>query len=238
MAYTSPHGVREFLFASTLRIVHDLQIQSQRRTDADKKRILKAIREIDLCARLSSFFGPNGHLAAQGTNDVDLKVSGPTIRAEVKFLAPPTSTWLAAGNTGVKADWDWLLAVTNNGGEFKKRAWVVFWPSTNIYKFTQCLTVRRSHGSQFSLQDFAPFTPYAEPEMPPNGANQRLRFKKLAPPTLSVLALPGGKRVRVDIVGDSKALIWAAIYTRTVPGVSCEEDGCVPIQINDLPIAG
>lgn len=235
MSYTSPHDVREFLFASCLQIVHDFQIRSQRRTDADKRKILGAIREIDLCASLSSFFGPTGHLAAQGTNDVDLIVSGPTIRTEVKFLAPPASNWLTPGSAGVKADWDWLLACANVGDEFKKRAWVIFWPSTHLCKFTQCLTVSRSMGTQFSLQDFAPFAPYAEPEMPPKGEKQRLKFK--TPPKLSVLELPGGKRVRVDIVGDSKALIWAAIYTRTVLNASPEENACSPIQINALPIA-
>ena len=184
---------------------------------------------------MSSFFGSAGHLAAQGTTDVDLIVKGPTIRAEVKFLAPPSSNWLGVGSAGVKADWDWLLDCANNGDEFRKRAWVVFWPSTSLHKFTQCLTVSRGAGTQFSLLDFAPFAPYAEPEMPANGINQRLIFK--TPSKLSLLALPGGKRVRVDIVGGTRAPVWAAVYTRTVPDASPEETACVPIQITDVPIA-
>jgi hypothetical protein len=32
-------------------------------------------------------------LAAQGTNDIDIIVDGPTIRAEVKYFAPPAPAW-------------------------------------------------------------------------------------------------------------------------------------------------
>lgn len=234
MSYSSPHHVRDFLFASCLQIVHDYQIRCQRRTEKDKKAILAGVREIDLCARLSSFFGPVANLAAQGTDDVDLIVKGPTIRAEVKYLAPPAISWLGVNNSGVIADWNWLLNCANVGDEFKKRAWIVFWPSISLYKFTHCLSVTRSHGAQFANCDFAPFTPYVEPEMPPHGANQRLKFK--IPNTLSILALPGGKRVRVDIVGGVHAPIWAAIYTRTLPNVSAEETACNPIQIANVAL--
>jgi hypothetical protein len=94
---------------------------------------------------------------------------------------------------------------------------------------------RGAAGTQFSLADFAPFSPYCEPEMPKTGVNQRLVFKSPSP--LSVLVVPGGKRVRVDIVGKFASPIWAAIYTRTLAGATAEESACVPIRIDGALIA-
>jgi hypothetical protein len=215
LSYQSPHNAREFLFAASLQIVHDFQILCQRRAIDDKKSLVLAVREIDLCARLASFFGSVGHLAAQGTDDVDLMVKGPAIDAEVKYLCGRPWTNIVNGiEKGVKADWDWLLEGSSAGDAFRKRAWVVFWPSADFRRFPGCVSVSKSAGgSRFRNRDFAPFAPFAEPVMPPTGKNQRLQFK--APDRLSVLKLHGGKRVRVDIVGTVYSPIWAAIYTRT-----------------------
>lgn len=231
MAYSTPHHAREFLLAASLAVVHDFTLRCQRRSVADKKALLASTREIDLCSRLASFFGPVAHLAAQGTNDIDLVVAGPTIRAEVKYFRPPARQWAS-----LRDDWDWLLAVPNANDEFRKRAWVVFWPSvaSGMYTFTNCLSVTRSHGPQFSLDDFAPFAPYAEPEMPANGQNQRLRFKE--PDRLAILQIPNGKRVRVDIVGSHTSPLWCAIYTRTLLNAAPAENECQPIQVTNDPV--
>jgi hypothetical protein len=213
MGYTSPHPARDYLIGASLFINHDYIVRTQFRTDTQKKALVRSTREIDLCARLASFFGPTAHLAAQGTNAIDLVVRGPTIRAEVKYVRPKASAWAE-----VVKDWNWLLSANNVGEEFKKRAWVVFFPSIDLYRLTECISVPKNQGTQYSLEDYAPFTPFAEPEMPPNGSNQRLRYK--TPNRTSIIFVPGGRRVRVDIVGTIQDPIWCAIYTRVTPNES------------------
>jgi len=216
MSYKTPHDAREYLFGACLCIGHDFVLRCQRRSTADKKALLTHTREVDLCGRIANYFGPSAHLAAQGIGThqgQDLEVEGPTIRAEVKYFRPPARAW-----TNLTHDWTWLLGVANSNSEFRKRAWVVFWPSTSsgMFAFTNCLSVSRSHGNAFSSEDFAPFVPYTEVEMPANGQNQRLRFNQ-QPPQSSVIIMPQGKRVRCDIVGAVNHPIWAAIYTRVTP---------------------
>ena len=231
MAYTSPHSVREYLVAASLRVVHQSILHCQARSKDWKKDYLSNLREIDICAQLADYFGSSARLAAQGNSDIDLVVKGPTLRAEVKYFRPPAVAWTSAS---VKKDWDWLLNCSTAGDEFRKRAWLVFWPcaSAGMFKLTNCLSVSRSHGTQFSLEDFAPFATYATPEMPANGQNQRLRFHNY--PRESYVSLHGGKTVRVDLVGSHTHPLWCAIYTRVkstdVPA------GATRTAINNTPI--
>ncbi len=230
MSYSTPHTAREYLKAACLSVCHDYSLRCQHRNDARKKLIVSETREIDLCSKIASFFGASAHLAAQGTDDIDLIIDGPTIRAEVKYFLPPAVAW-----TAIRDDWDWLLAPSNANNEFDKRAWIAFFPSISWHRFTACLSVTKGHGNQFSLLDFAPFTPFTQTEMPANGTNQRLCYK---PVDLrlrdSVIQLPGGKRVRVEIVGDFTHPIWCAVYTR-IPGAFAAVE--VPtVTIDDNPI--
>jgi hypothetical protein len=221
MAYSTPHHVREYLLAACLRINHEYVLHCQRRARKDKRDIIIGTREIDLCGRLADFFGRAGHLAAQGIaagRAPDIEVTGPTIRCEAKFFRPTVThgQTVAPAWQQLSRDWDWLLEATNIGGEFYKRAWVVFWPSSEIFRFTQCLSVSKSHGTRYCTNDFAPFVPYAEPRMPKKGVNQLLRFKDEVP-RLSQIVVPNGKRVRCDIIGSMQHPIWAALYTRITP---------------------
>ena len=69
-------------------------------------------REIDLTARLALQFGPEAGLAAQGTSDLDLVISSPTLRAEVKFLRrkpggkQPVNRWNAKKGGQARLDLD------------------------------------------------------------------------------------------------------------------------------------
>jgi len=175
MAYSTPHTAREYLYGACLKIHHEHVLMCRGRSIPRKRKMIRAVREIDLCRYLASYFGHSATLAAQGTSEEDLKVKAPTIRAEVKYLRPPARNYSA-----VHKDWDWLTRVSSSGDEFDKRAWVIFWPSarSDMHDFTNCVSVPKGHGSRYSLEDFAPFVPYAEPEMPQNGTNQRLAFKK------------------------------------------------------------
>jgi hypothetical protein len=235
MAYVTPHPLIDYLSAATLRINHEYVLHCQRRSDAQKRKIVLDLREIDLCARISDYFGRVGHLAAQGvhnTQAADIEISGPTIRCEVKYFRPSVRTKsLNPKNWGqLQRDWHWLLGPTNTGGEFNKRAWVVFWPTTSLYKFTTCLTVTRSHGTRFSVDDFAPFCPYVEPEYPKNGVNQRLTFKP-KPFRESLIDLGNGKRVRCNLIGATTNPIWAAIYTRVTPS-QAQSMSCNTVTVN------
>lgn len=212
MAYSSPHPVRHYLASVALLVNHEFCLRCQRRSTAGKRAILKATREIDICARIFNLIGPSCHLAAQGTSDFDLKNDGPTFRAEVKYLHPKRTNW-----DQVRKDWDWFLATSSNNKEFRKRGLLFFWPSTSLYDFTQCLSVPKGHGTRYARSDYAPFVHYAEPTMPDNGTNQLLQFKE--PPAQSRLGIQvrEGKRVRLDLVGAMTHPIWVAVYTRITP---------------------
>lgn len=212
MSYSTPHDAREYLKAACLSVCHDYVLRCQRRKDRDKVELIAATREIDLCARLASFFGPVAHLAAQGTSDIDLQIDAPTIRAEVKFFKSPARAW-----NNYRADWDWLLAANNVGNEFSKRAWILFLPSIDLRRFASCVSVSKSHGSAFSLNDFAPFSPFVEAIPTASGSSQRLAYKAISSVNReSIIKMPGGKRVRVELVGSQNHPIWAVIYTRVV----------------------
>ena len=201
MAYSTPHNARDYLFAAALGVCHQYVLTFQRLALADKKRLLELTREIDLCAKLAEFFGPNAYLAAQGTSAIDLKVKGPTLQAEVKYFRPPAGQW-----TAIRDDWDWLIDMSNSNDNFDKNAWIVFFPSTSVYKFTKCLTVSKTNGTQFNLSDYAPFSPFVDPVVPPTGVNEQLKFK--TPEQTTVLAIHGGKKVRVDVVSKNTHPIW------------------------------
>lgn len=212
MSYSTSHEIHEYLKAACLAVCHEYVLLCQRRADSAKRKILLQTREIDLCMRIARYFGASAHLAAQGTNDIDVIVDGPTIRAEVKYFPSPARAWSERAN---RKDWDWLLDTSNTNREFNKRAWIVFFPSTSFRKFTSCISVPRSHNDRFSLLDFAPFTPFVETEMPPHGVNQRLRYKPSDQiPRTSTIQLPGGKRVLARIIGDFTHPLWAVVYTR------------------------
>jgi hypothetical protein len=226
IAYSTPHVAREYLFAAALGVCHQYVLAFQRLAKADKKRLLEQTREIDLCAKIADFFGPNAYLAAQGTDQIDLKVMGPTLQAEVKYFRPPAQQW-----ANLMDDWNWLLDFTSANSNFDKKAWVVFFPSTSLYKFTNCLSVTRTNGQQFNLSDYAPFSPFVHPVVPQNGVNEQLRFK--APNLTSVIAMHGGKKVRVDTVGMHTHPVWCAIYSRITTATSnlLVNGGAVQIDI-------
>lgn len=214
MSYSTTHEVHEYLKGACLSVCHEYVLRCQHRTERHKREILIKTREIDLCAQIAAYFGSAAHLAAQGTNDKDIIVDGPTIRAEVKYFPSPARAW-----NDLHGDWDWLLATSSANKEFSKRAWVVFFPSILLRTFPSCVSISRSHNDRFSSLDFAPFAPFVEPEMPPHGVNQRLRYKTVEQiPRVSVIQLPGGKRVLAQTAGDFTHPLWAMIYTR-VPAV-------------------
>ena len=105
-----------------------------------------------------------------------------------------------------------------------------------MYTFTRCLSVSRSHGTRYSLEDFAPFAPYAEPEMPKSGKNQRLRFRS-SPVRNALISLPSGKCVRAELVGKTTDPLWCVIYTRAVLASARTEPGVAVIDVDAKPIA-
>jgi len=219
MSYSTPHGVREYVVAACLRINHEYVLHCQRRARDDKRDILLSTREIDLCGRVTDFFGRAGHLAAQGIarhRANDIEITGPTIRCEAKFYRPSRTGGGLIAQQWVDHDWQWLTEFENVNNEFNKRAWLVFWPSVDLFRFTQCLSITRSHGPRFCSNDFAPFMPFAEPRMPPHGVNQRLSYKNEIT-QVSRISVPGGRRVRCDIIGSPTHPLWATIYTRMTP---------------------
>lgn len=226
MSYTTPHKVRDFAFAACLRVNHLYHLRCQRRSETDKRGILMGTREIDLCAMVADYCGSSAHLSAQGTSDEDVHNDAPVFALEIKYIVDHKVGW-----EQVKKDWEWLLRPSNVNGNFEKRAFIIFWPSTTMYKLTGNISVPKGHGTQYSQLDFAPFVPYAEPENPKNGANQRLRFRSALQNRVSAMQLPGGKRIRCEVVGEMSHPIWAAIYSRMTPD---EYLAMPPGQVTDV----
>jgi hypothetical protein len=220
MGYNTPHDARDFFKAAAMFTCHQVILRCQRRpTPKLRRQELDEIREIDLCAMTASHFGSSAHLAAQGTDGVDIDIFSPTLRAEVKYPhgSQAYSSFKKDKNgvkrqVGVRRDWDTLLTKTNTGDEFRKFAWIVFWPSVKYYAFTDRLSVGK-RSKHYSREEYAPFLPCAVPAGRRNG--EKLVW---AAPALREykLSLAGGKAVQVDIVGSPEHDLWAMVYTRTV----------------------
>jgi hypothetical protein len=232
MSYSSPHAVREFLVSACLFVNHDFCLRCQRRTEKDRRKIIASTYEIDLCARIASLLGTSCSLAAQGRAARDLVNSAPVFDVEAKYLFNHRNPW-----EKVKGDWDWLLARSNTNRDFQKRAIIYFWPSTTLYTLTSCVTVPLGHGQQYSKNCFAPFLPYSEAEMPANGNYQRLRFNDIESQGPFGIQVPGGKRVRLDLVGARTHPIWCAVYTRMTPTEFNALPDIRQLNATDVPIA-
>lgn len=222
MAYTTEHHAREWLGAAALMVCHDYNLRCQYLPTQYKQQLLSEAFEIDLHARLASFFGPAATIAANGQEELDVVVSAPTLNAEVKYLM--------AKRNGYKdqiadKDWAWLLGYTSANSNFERNAWVVFLPSVDLYSVTECISVPKGHGQQYSLQDFAPLCPFVEPCKYASSESHKLVWRSSIE-RLQAIVLPGGKAVRVDLIGSPNDYLWAMVYTRivgeegrTLPGV-------------------
>jgi len=212
MSYSTPHHVRDYAIGATLAINHAYSVQCNRRTEEDRRSILSDTREIDLCARLSTYFGFSSRLNAQGRDEADVVTAAPPFEIEVKYLFPGRTNW-----GELSADWDWLRTLTNNGGVFRRRALIWFWPSIELYRITQCISVTRDRPSAFSERCLAPLWPFVNVELPPHGANQRLVFAEPDHQGPHGVQLPNGRRFCIDIVGSVTHPLWASVYTRLTP---------------------
>lgn len=245
MAYSTPHTALTYLSAAALRVNHDSVLRCQARSRDWKKHFLKEIRESDICAQLAVFFGPSAHVGAQSPqlDLLDLDIRGPTIKAEVKYLRSRGAwTSIKSGREqGVKKDWNTLLAGSSTNDLFNKKAWVVFWPSTQLFRFPECISLSKSHGKRFSRMDFAPFVPLVEVRTTAAGDSHVLSFAA-DPPRTSVLSISGGKKVRVDLVGSVRHALWCSIYTRLAPadatalGLPATSNSTFTIDAKALPL--
>ncbi len=219
MSYRTPHHIREYLKGACLTVNHEYCLRCTGRGDDYRKKVLTGTNEIDLCARLGTFFRANYRLAAQGRGDADLITDSPPFKTEVKYILPGRTNW-----NQVRDDWNGLRALSNNGQAFRKRALVWFWPSITLYKFTSCLSVTRDLNDKFSEAVLAPFWPYTNVVMPQFGKNQRIEFAEPRHQGPHGIQLPNGRRFRLDIVGNVTHPLWAVVFTRLTPEEYCEID--------------
>jgi hypothetical protein len=207
MGYTTPHTGREYLKAAALRVCHDYMLRAQYRSVEHKQDLLRETREIDFCAQLGWFFGPSAYLSAQGTSEEDLVVEGPTIRCEVKFLRPPARAWDV-----VEKDWNWLLGLTGANDEFLKNGFIIFWPGPELHPQKTCVTLPAETDGTYSKSRLAAMLPLIDIA----GSTVTWKAEALIP-RQSFLIMPGGKRIRCDIIGTPSHPVWACLYTRATP---------------------
>lgn len=213
MSYSTPHHAHEFLKAACISIVHEYTLACQRKSLTERRKIVLLKREIDLTARLVLQFGPEAALAAQGTSDLDLVITSPTLRAEVKYLRrkpdgkQPVNLWNA--KKGVKHDWDWLLSLKNTGDTFKKTCLVFFLPGQSILQFHEVCDVKPA-GTTFKPADVVPFARLVRPD---KTDPRKLVYRSKYPHDLLIRI---GKKVivRRQVVGSIASPVWALIYSR------------------------
>lgn len=213
MSYSTPHQAHEYLKSACMSIVHDYILACQRKSIAEKEGIVLLKREIDLTARLALYFGPEASLAAQGTSALDLVISSPTIRAEVKFLRrkpggkQPVNLWNA--KKGPKHDWQWLLNLKNTGDTFKKSCLIFFLPSKGLLDFAEVCDLKPS-GAKYTKQEVAPFLRLVRP----NPANPKQLIYRDKYPRDLLIRMGGKVIVRRQVVGSTSNPIWALIFSR------------------------
>jgi hypothetical protein len=193
--------------------------------------LLESTYEIDVHARVASYFGPSANISAQGRDDIDVQVRGPTLSAEVKYL-------MGKRNDYPQIDKDWsgfLLRLTGANNELERNAWVVFLPSIELYRVTDCVSVPKGHGAQYSMRDYAPLCPFAEPIKYKSSETSKLDWRSPIE-RLQVITMPGGKDVRVDMVGSPKDPLWAMVYTRLVLNTGETVVGAKHWTVDDVPI--
>ena len=87
--------------------------------------------------------------------------------------------------------------------------------------------------TKFSKDRIAPYLPYTTID-PPTGTrrNERLAFHKDAP-RISYLKFPGGKTVKVELIGGQSHPVWCALYTRCVS--TSVPSGATTFDVNSDP---
>jgi hypothetical protein len=217
MSYKTPHHAHEFLKAACLTIVHEYTLACQRKSQNERRNIVLLKREIDLHSRLAMHFGPEASMAAQGTSALDLSISSPRIRAEVKYLRRKPNTYqpvnLWNGKKGVKHDWEWLLQLKNVGDAFRKTVLVFFLPSKSFLEFHQVCDLKPV-GTSFQKSDYAPFVRLVRRD-PSN--TSRLIYRDKAPHDL-LIRMGGKVIVRRQMIGFTSQPIWALVYSRVGTG--------------------
>jgi hypothetical protein len=218
MSYATPHHAHEYMKAAALAVVHQFALACQRKQPAEKQSLLLKKREIDFNSRLAMFFGAEASISAQGVSESDLLISSPTLEVELKYCRPkntllqPVNHW----NQVIGKDWDWLLKLNASGEVFKKTAWVVFFPSIDIFTCHQCFQIPgiRHVNGQIVERDYAPFTQLVTPD--PADAT-RLTYNRHVWERDVVLRRVGVGapiRVRRQIIGFREQPVWALIFSR------------------------
>jgi hypothetical protein len=211
MGMSTPHHAREWFTAAALRVCHEYRSTLQYKPKERAVELLKDTLEIDVHAKLSAFFGTTSNIFAQGRGDIDVRVRAPRLDAEVKFLVNKRNSYAE-----VFKDWTGLVSINNTNDKFARQAWVVFLPKKDWFTFLDCQSVERPSGTNYTWAKIAPFLPFAEPFLEPTWNYERMRWRDTVA-RLSVVLLPQGKKVRVDVVGEPKDHLWAVIYTRITP---------------------
>jgi hypothetical protein len=218
MSYSTPHHAHEFMKAAALGIVHQFALSCQRKQTGEKITLLLRKREIDFNSRLGMFFGPEASISAQGVKDSDLRIKSPILEVELKYCRPnaqrtqPINHW----NQVIDKDWKWLLALTAAGEVFKKSAWVVFFPSTDLFTFHQCFQIpqKRLVNGHLLDRDYAPFTLIATP-IPTHPTRLQYTGQTWERDVILRRAAVGAPiRVRRQIIGNCKQPIWGFIFSR------------------------
>jgi hypothetical protein len=200
--------------AASLAIVHQYFLAYRQKTIAQKQELLLARREIDFNSSLALFFGPEASISAQGVSSIDLELSNPILKVEIKYLRRnKTTTQPVNKHTGVMKDWNWLLRRSSQGFEFKQCSWVVFLPSKDIFDFHSNFQVPQGGANgPPAVSSYAPFLGLVRPDPI---AQTQLAYRSGTFPREAILRRTNpAARVYREVVGNPSHPVWCLIFSR------------------------
>ena len=233
MSYTTPHSAHEWFKASALHVCHHFRLLGLRDNAEQRKAILKRLLEIDLCSKMAAFFGAETYLGAQGNNNRDLEVQSPRLDAEVKYFGPDLKNSWASGN--LQKDWKWLREDLPNAS-YSKAAFVIFWPSTEFYQFTDCVSLPKPAGNQtdYKIETIAPFACFTRGEDRPGAGKQKLVLLETNDVCRrAYIQYRHNATVLFEMVALPTDLIWATIYSRVKRAAPNEDPSTKCLKASD-----
>ncbi len=230
MSYSTPHSAHEWFKAAAMHVCHHYRLLGLRENAVQRKPVLRRLLEIDLCSKMSAFFGAETYLGAQGNNNRDLDVRSPRLDAEVKYFGPNLKPSWASGS--LQKDWNWLKVNLPNQS-YSKAAFIVFWPSTQFFLFTDCLSLPKpaGHQTKYKLETMSPFACFTIGEDRPAPAKQKLVFDTNNLCRRAYLQYAHNVTILYEMVALPTDMLWATIYSRVPRTAPAEDPSTVRLNV-------
>ena len=233
MSYPTPHTAHEWFKASALHVCHHFRLLGLRESEEKCRKILRRLKEIDLCSQMAAFFGAEIYLGAQGNDNRDLEVRSPRLDAEVKYFGPDLNHTWSSGN--LQKDWKWLRDDLPNAS-YSRAAFVIFWPSKDLYSFMKCLSLPKPSGEQtdYKKGTIAPFSGFTKGEDRPDQGKQKLVFVNDADVCRrAYIQYRHNVTILYEMVASPNDIVWATVYSRVKRSMPSADPSTKCLKVGD-----